>query len=1148
MKKNNLIKNNNFKLKRLTNLLLLMVILTVPCFFANAQAQAQTRTPQEITDEEFEEFAKLCNPTYMQFYGELYQNNELLTKGTDITYTLKDEETPQEGLFVTGKNSNVKNNEIIIKKKFSCGQVSTSGGSDGIYLNLARIDAVAEKGKRVFVNIYLNDETEPLISKQLPTQDEEGNWDVHKPTFIDISSRKLNGGHYFTIMIEDQTTKDKKESTTLLRSIKFYEERVPLLNINIDENLGTIEAMNKSVDHSAMCYGSIDFDIPTTVTAGDDMRDENTHFELEYIRGRGNSTWNTTKKPYKIKLAEKADLFGMGKNKHWVLLANYYDATLIKNSMTYYLGDAMGLEYTPKLQPVDLVMNGEYLGTYFLAEQIRIGKSRIEINDLEETESDDANITGGYLLSLAPYKKSTDYKFKTDRHMKMSIASPNEISSDKVSEGTIDKMRTYIQDYVQDTEDALFGEDFKNSEGVSYTEFLDIESAAKYFLIQSFSLNVDAYNTPSTYMYKKEDGKLYWGPIWDFDYVAWNYKKFDGKLEYGTFGNNNTWMNRLCQDKAFRDEVARIWGGLDSADPTSMCYQLNLLTQYDETDTISSNYGFIQSAFWNLYCTAEANYDIPTSSAYILGSEEAVDSFNTGEIRYVDSHFLSYKAELNQLITWIKLRMEWYDANLEKLQESMPAETFYKLNFYNDDELVASPYVTEGGYLEEFPEPPTKEGYVFDGWSGTFKYKDENGELQTKEGEFDISDCVYEETNLYATWIPEDEYTRTKEIAALTDTIYAPVNSPIVIPFELLDLDAADNRVFITSDSDEIVITPFGNIYTETNEEITANITVTTADGLSKTFKVITVNTPTLAEGIETADTNITLEAGNYKVLNFTIYPSDAITKRLKVLNIDPDVAYITPAGVVHAVSSGTTTLYVAYDGVDDFIPINVTVVGDGDTPTESASPTTTDSPSTLTPEPSGNIPTPAESGIPAPSGTNTTVVVAATASAATNTATTKSSVTVVRKGATFNEGNLCYKVTQEGLPSGDIVTGGTVSVVGYLTINGKSITKVNIPETVTILNNTFTVTKVNKNTFKNCKFLKNVTLGKNIKKVDKQAFAGCKKLSKVTFKSSKCKFGKKAFKGIKKNAKFYVPKKNLKAYKKALKKVGIKAKNVKGK
>ncbi|MBR0303934.1 MAG: CotH kinase family protein, partial [Clostridia bacterium] len=50
------------------------------------------------------------------------------------------------------------------------------------------------------------------------------------------------------------------------------------------------------------------------------------------IKGRGNTSWTMPKKPYRIKLDKKADLFGLGANKNWVLISNYLDESLLRNN------------------------------------------------------------------------------------------------------------------------------------------------------------------------------------------------------------------------------------------------------------------------------------------------------------------------------------------------------------------------------------------------------------------------------------------------------------------------------------------------------------------------------------------------------------------------------------------------------------------------------------------------------------------------------------------------------------------------------------------------------------------------------------------------------------------------------------------------
>lgn len=81
---------------------------------------------------------------------------------------------------------------------------------------------------------------------------------------------------------------------------------------------------------------------------------------LESIKGRGNSSWDVRKKPYNIKLADKADLFGMGGAKKYALMAHHVDKSFIRNKLGMDIGDIVGVEYCMDSRYADLYINGEY--------------------------------------------------------------------------------------------------------------------------------------------------------------------------------------------------------------------------------------------------------------------------------------------------------------------------------------------------------------------------------------------------------------------------------------------------------------------------------------------------------------------------------------------------------------------------------------------------------------------------------------------------------------------------------------------------------------------------------------------------------------------------------------------------------------------
>ncbi len=282
---------------------------------------------------------------------------------------------------------------------------------------------------------------------------------------------------------------------------------------------GNIDAMNESEFHTVRCVGDVSVQVPEGFTGdyGSGVVPEG-NIELQYIRGRGNSTWETYKKPYRLEFKEAQDFFGMGKSKTWALLANAYDETLVRNRVAMYLADRSGLDYTPQMIPVDVVMVGSesgsrYLGSYYLSETVKVEESRLDIpKPGKKTESEDPaedpNITGGYLLSVySPLQDEDEPEstvFKTAAGV-MLINSTPDFESEDLTPGQI-KQRNYIRSFVQETEDLIMQEGDINETGhAAIAEKMDMKSAADYWWLQEFSYNTDAFKTSSTHLYKTAD-------------------------------------------------------------------------------------------------------------------------------------------------------------------------------------------------------------------------------------------------------------------------------------------------------------------------------------------------------------------------------------------------------------------------------------------------------------------------------------------------------------------------------------------------------------------------------------------------------------------------------------------------------------------
>ncbi len=266
---------------------------------------------------------------------------------------------------------------------------------------------------------------------------------------------------------------------------------------------------------------------------------------IDEIHCRGNSSFDKTeKKSYTISLNKSMDLFEMGKAKKWLLIANAFDDTLVRNASAFFIAELLKLPYTPKFQYVDVYINGNFVGNYLLSEKVEIGKNRVNIRNLEKEvvslnkncnladtdffmeqqgrlfstkgyhiEKEPEDISGGYLLEL---ETSVRYgleasAFLTSRMQPVVFASPKYASYNQVS---------YIAGLYQDFEDAVFSADGSNPyTGKMYYEYIDVDSFARKYLLEELVKNLDASFT-SQYIYKYDDSissKFYAGPCWDYD-------------------------------------------------------------------------------------------------------------------------------------------------------------------------------------------------------------------------------------------------------------------------------------------------------------------------------------------------------------------------------------------------------------------------------------------------------------------------------------------------------------------------------------------------------------------------------------------------------------------------------------------------------
>ena len=293
---------------------------------------------------------------------------------------------------------------------------------------------------------------------------------------------------------------------------------------------------------------------------------------LTQIKGRGNTTWSCTKKPYQIKLSKKTDLLQSGskenKSKTWVLLANAFDMTGLRNLTAYNIASAIGVKSAIESRPVDLFYDGEYRGTYQLCEKVQINTGRVDIYNLED-EIDELNedvsslprgraqnkygntfqytegvvnpsdITGGYLVEYDPgrYKSEASW-FMVDmggKKVAFVCKSPEYWSYEQAK---------YLSEYFQEAFNAISSGGVNADTGKNTIDYFDPDSVAALYWINEMTVNRDGLAYSSTFMYKDRDdsgsSKLVLGPGWDFDLSQGN----AAIIEDNRFLSNEWWYTR----------------------------------------------------------------------------------------------------------------------------------------------------------------------------------------------------------------------------------------------------------------------------------------------------------------------------------------------------------------------------------------------------------------------------------------------------------------------------------------------------------------------------------------------------------------------------------------------------------------------------
>ena len=349
------------------------------------------------------------------------------------------------------------------------------------------------------------------------------------------------------------------------------------------------------------------------------------------IRGRGNNSWTHPKKPYRIKLNNKASLLNLPANeRNWTLINNYGDKTLMRNLLAFDLSQRFQMPYTPAGVPVNVYLNGEFKGCYQLCDHIEVATNRVELNQMTTNDIALPNLSGGYLIKIDAYWATESVYFFSQRGVPVSVKDPDYY---------ISVQNNYIRTHFNQMENALFSTDYRNP-STGYRKYIDLETFIRFFLVGEISGNTDTYW--QAYMYKKRNNdKFYFGPVWDFDLSYENDNRTypinnNPNWIYASTGscasNTRSMVNRFFTDPDFEKQLKSIYAYYRDQNLITEELLLKVVDQYAKELETSQKLNFIR---WNML-NSSVHQNPKTYGSY-AGEVENVKSYIKGRIKWMDN-------------------------------------------------------------------------------------------------------------------------------------------------------------------------------------------------------------------------------------------------------------------------------------------------------------------------------------------------------------------------------------------------------------------------------------------------------------------------------------------------------------------------------
>jgi hypothetical protein len=362
---------------------------------------------------------------------------------------------------------------------------------------------------------------------------------------------------------EGQVGRVRTETYSLLANgLSGFTSDLPIVVL---ENLGTGFPDRLYLDATFSLYDT------NSITGRSSLADNPTLTSTIGHHRRGSSTFSQEKPNLRIEFRDDqgydqdVSLLDLPADADWILHAPHTtDRSLMRNSVMLDLYGQLR-DYSVRTRFVEVYFNADggaidaddYFGVYVLMEHIEVHEGRVDVDELSPADQSQPDITGGYIIKMDRPDNEEDANWDSAGTPSNSVIVHVDPKRSEMSAA----QTAYIRGYIADFEQALWGPNSTDPD-LGYAAYIDVESWIDHHLLRVLSRETDALFY-SEHLVKPRDGKLTFGPAWDFDRSAGS----EGSHVKTAEGWNSTainmfgygWWGKLFQDPNFNQAWHDRW-------------------------------------------------------------------------------------------------------------------------------------------------------------------------------------------------------------------------------------------------------------------------------------------------------------------------------------------------------------------------------------------------------------------------------------------------------------------------------------------------------------------------------------------------------------------------------------------------------------